>query len=170
MTTGLQIWRKDAIDTAKLSLDITSRCLNVLGYVDTGLWIAFNDRQYPPDDQLSYNGDHIFEWRSIYVPELSLGKPFYNVSYKLMEIVFSSKGDGFRKWVLEEISYVNDDNELMEFLTDDQECYVSPLTPDVKIEGEMFKYRYNPEWANNVFGQDRLFILIGGFRISYGVL
>lgn len=170
MTAGLQIWRKNAIDKTIPSLDITSRCLNVLGYIDTGLWITCNDTQYPPDDQLSYNDDHIFEWRSIHVPELLLGEPFYNVSSKLLKIVFSSKGDLFRKWIWEEVSYVHNDSDLMEFLTDDQECYVSPLTPDVKIEGANFKYRYNPEWANNVFGQERLFIVNGGFRISYGVL
>ncbi|MCX8596818.1 hypothetical protein J3U31_02890 [Gilliamella sp. B3486] len=170
MTAGVQIWRRDAIDSSRLTLDITSRCLNVFGFVDTGMWIAFNDPEYPPSDQLCYNGDNIFNWRSIYVPEFSYGAPFYNVSYKLIKTVFSQKGDGFRRWVFDELSHVNNDQELMDLLTNDDECYISSLTPDIKIEGNFLKYRYNDEWRDNIFGDDRMFVLIGGFRISYGVL
>lgn len=170
MTAGLQIWRQDAIDRSKLTLDLTSRCLNVFGYVDTGIWFGFNESYWPPSDYISYNDDDIFEWKSIYVPEFSMGNPFYNVSYKLLNIVFSEKGKRFRQWIFDEVSHINNDQDIMDLLTEDNECFISQLTPDIRIEGSTFKYRYNAEWADNVFGRDRLFILIGGFRISYGVL
>ena len=170
MTAGLQIWRQYEIGKGHLTLDLTSRCLNVFGYIDTGIWFGFNESQWPPFDNVSYKDDNIFEWKSINVPEFSMGNPFYNVSYKLLDIVFSEKGQRFRKWVFSEVSHVNNDQEMMDLLTEDDECYLSQLTPDIKIEGSTLHYKYNEEWANNVFGNDRLFVLIGGFRISYGVL
>lgn len=169
MTAGLQIWRRDAIDISRLTLDITSRCLNVLGYVDTGIWLAFNDPQYPPDDQLSYNDDDIFNWKSIHAPDLKLGNPFYNVSNKLIPIVFSREKSGFRQWLRNETN-ISNDQALMDLLTEDEECFISQLTPDIKSDGNSIQYRYNPEWRNNVFGNDRMYVLVGGFRISYGVL
>ncbi|MEE3649451.1 MULTISPECIES: hypothetical protein [unclassified Brenneria] len=187
MPAGLQIWSPDAIDPSEAVIDITNRCLNILGEIETGVWMAPNSWDKMPSELAGqgYNSDDIFSWRSIIVPEFAYGKPFYNISlneYNYLNNAISTQNAAYQ-WlnsqginaaecaIKEGIRYYSN-GATMSFdagPSDFPGPFRSFCEPDVVIEGTTLSYRYLSGWRDNVLG-DYSWIFIGGHRIVYGVV
>ncbi|ATA23547.1 hypothetical protein AWC36_05185 [Brenneria goodwinii] len=170
MPSGLQIFNKNVANPSIPILDITSRCLNVLGEISTGLWAGRNTWDHPPTyyESSNYTSENIFTWRTITVPEFSLGDPYYNVSLKLYDAIFNPNNQPVQNWLIPGV--FSSVASLQAWARgENMNIYHSICTPDVEITGTTLRYRYMPEWRDNIPG-DYNGIMIGGFRITYGVI
>ena len=132
MPAGLQIWDKAS---GGMVVDLTTQFTNIIGYVDIPL----------PE---FVNGQYVWAWNSINVPQFSLGVPFY---FSVLNWSINHPDWASSHPLYPQFSFVDDYD----------------VVPEMYVSGTTFFYRYTPLSAIP-FG-DQTWWQWGGHRLYYGV-